>query len=46
MPSLAHRRPWIDNLLMEKPYQLDDKIEELFLEKSQTGAAAFNRLFD
>jgi len=46
VPALAHYRPWIDNLRMEKPYQLDDKIEELFLEKSQTGAAAFNRLFD
>ncbi|WP_415006358.1 M3 family oligoendopeptidase [Aestuariivirga sp.] len=46
VPALAHYRPWIDNLRMEKPYQLDDRIEELFLEKSQTGAAAFNRLFD
>ncbi len=31
---------------MDKPYQLDDKLEQLFLEKSMTGAAAFNRLFD
>ena len=31
---------------MDKPYQLDDKIEQLFLEKSMTGASAFNRLFD
>ncbi len=31
---------------LDKPYQLDDKIEQLFLEKSMTGAAAFNRLFD
>ncbi len=45
-PALAHYKPWIDNLRMEKPYQLDDKLEELFLEKSQTSAAAFNRLFD
>jgi oligoendopeptidase F len=45
-PELAHYRPWIDNLRMEKPYQLDDKIEQLFLEKSQTGAGALNRLFD
>ena len=44
--ALAHYKPWIDNLLMEKPYQLDDKLEELFLEKSQTAAGAFNRLFD
>jgi oligoendopeptidase F len=45
-PALAHYRPWIENLRKEKPFQLDDKIEELFLEKSQTGAMAFNRLFD
>jgi oligoendopeptidase F len=45
-PALAHYRPWIENLRKEKPYQLDDKIEELFLEKSQTGFGAFNRLFD
>lgn len=44
--ALAHYRPWIDNLRKEKPYQLDDKLEELFLEKSQTGYGAFNRLFD
>jgi oligoendopeptidase F len=46
VPSLAHYKPWIDNLRMEKPYQLEDKIEQLFLEKSQTAAGAFNRLFD
>jgi oligoendopeptidase F len=46
VPALAHYRPWIDNLRMEKPYQLDAKLEQLFLEKSQTGAGAFNRLFD
>ena len=46
VPALAHYRPWIDNLRMEKPYQLDDKLEELFLEKSQTSSSAFNRLFD
>jgi len=42
----GHYRPWIEDLRKEKPYQLDDKIEQLFLEKSQTGAAAFNRLFN
>ncbi len=44
--ALAHYRPWIDNLRKEKPYQLDDKLEELLLEKSQTGYSAWNRLFD
>lgn len=46
VPALAHYRPWIDNLRFEKPYQLEAKIEQLFLEKSQTGSGAFNRLFD
>ncbi len=45
-PALAHYKPWLDNLRAEKPYQLDDKTEQLFLEKSQTGYGAFNRLFD
>ena len=45
-PALAHYAPWIENLRKERPYQLDDKLEELFLEKSQTSYAAFNRLFD
>ncbi len=44
--ELAHYKPWLDNLRMEKPYQLDDRLEQLFLEKSQTAAGAFNRLFD
>jgi oligoendopeptidase F len=41
-----HYRPWIEDLRKEKPHQLDDKIEQLFLEKSQTGGAAWNRLFN
>jgi oligoendopeptidase F len=45
-PTLAHYKPWLDNLRMEKPFQLDDKLEKLFLEKSQTASGAFNRLFD
>ncbi len=46
VPALGHYRPWIENLRKEKPYQLEDKLEELFLEKSQTSYSAFNRLFD
>jgi oligoendopeptidase F len=45
-PELAHYRPWIEDLRKERPYQLDDKIEELFHEKSLTGRSALNRLFD
>ncbi len=43
---LAHYRPWLEDIRKEKPYQLDDEIERLFLEKSTTGRAAWNRLFD
>lgn len=43
---LAHWKPWIDDLARDKPHQLDDQIEALFHEKSMTGAAAWNRLFD
>lgn len=46
VPALAHYKPWIENLRMEKPFQLDDRTEQLFLEKSLTGFGAFNRLFD
>lgn len=45
-PKAAHYAPWILDLRKDKPYQLDDKLEQLFLEKSMTSAAAFNRLFD
>ena len=44
--ALAHYKPWLMDLRKERPYQLDDKIEELFHEKSVTGRGAFNRLFD
>ena len=43
---LARYRPWIDDLRLEKPYQLEDTLERLFLEKSVTSSAAFQRLFD
>ncbi len=45
-PPLAHYRPWIEDLRKEKPYQLEDRIEQLFHEKSVTGHSAWNRLFD
>jgi oligoendopeptidase F len=45
-PELAHYRPWIEDLRKDKPYQLEDRVEQLFLEKSQSGYAAWNRLFD
>jgi oligoendopeptidase F len=45
-PLAGHYAPWIRDLRQEKPHQLEDRIEQLFMEKSMTGAAAFNRLFD
>ena len=44
--ELARYSPWFIELRKAKPYQLDGKIEELFHEKSVTGAGAWNRLFD
>jgi oligoendopeptidase F len=44
--NLARYRHWFVELRKAKPYQLDEKIEELFFEKSVTGAQAWNRLFD
>ncbi|THD43862.1 MAG: M3 family oligoendopeptidase [Bradyrhizobium sp.] len=43
---LAHYRPWLEDIRRERPHQLKDELEQLFLEKSMSGAAAWNRLFD
>jgi oligoendopeptidase F len=45
-PELAYYRPWIEDLRKDKPYQLEDRVEQLFHEKSQSGYSAWNRLFD
>ncbi len=45
-PALAHYRPWIVDLRKDKPFQLEDRVEELFHEKAMTGSGAWNRLFD
>jgi oligoendopeptidase F len=44
--ELGYYRPWIEDLRKDKPYQLEDRVEQLFHEKSQTGYSAWNRLFD
>jgi oligoendopeptidase F len=46
VPALGYYRPWIEDLRKDKPYQLEDRVEQLFHEKSQTGYSAWNRLFD
>lgn len=45
-PALNHYRPWIEDLRKDKPYQLEDRVEQLFHEKSVSGYAAWNRQFD
>ncbi|MBO0733849.1 MAG: M3 family oligoendopeptidase [Methylocapsa sp.] len=43
---LKSYRPWLEDIRKGKPYQLEDKLEQLFHEKSITGYGAWNRLFD
>ncbi|HVV60762.1 MAG TPA: M3 family oligoendopeptidase [Pseudolabrys sp.] len=45
-PALGHYRPWLEDVRKEKPYQLEDRVEELFHEKSVTGYSAWNRNYD
>ncbi|WP_439605266.1 M3 family oligoendopeptidase, partial [Shinella sp.] len=45
-PVFARYRPWVLDLRQDRPYQLEDRIEQLFHEKSVTGRGAWNRLFD
>ncbi len=45
-PTLGHYRPWIEDVRRDKPYQLEDRIEQLFHEKSLPSRSSWNRLFD
>jgi oligoendopeptidase F len=45
-PALGHYRPWLEDIRKEKPYQLEDRVELLFHEKSVTSWNSWNRLFD
>jgi len=44
--GLAHYQPWLRDIRSFRPHQLDDEIERVLHEKSITGRAAWNRLFD
>ena len=44
--TLTQYWPWFEDLRKDKPYQLEDRIEKLFHDKSLTGRSAWNRLFD
>jgi oligoendopeptidase F len=46
VPAVARYKPWLDDLRKEKPYQLEERLERLFHEKSLTARSAWNRLFD
>ena len=45
-PVLGHYRPWLDDVRRYRPYQLEDRVEQLFHEKSMTAYTAWNRQFD
>ncbi len=45
-PELARYAPWFKDLRREKPHQLEEKLEQVFHEKSQTARGAWNRLFN
>src|SRR5436305_1161482 len=45
-PALGYYRPWLEDIRKDRPYQLEDRIEQLFHEKSVTAYSAWNRLFD
>jgi oligoendopeptidase F len=44
--ALGHYRPWLEDVRRYRPYQLEDRVEQLFHEKSMTAYSAWNRLFD
>jgi len=45
-PALGHYRPWLEDVRRYRPYQLEDRVEQLFHEKAMTASAAWNRHFD
>ncbi len=45
-PALGHYRSWLEDVRKWKPYELEDRVEQLFQEKTMTGNSAFVRLFD
>jgi len=44
--ALVHYRPWFEDVRRYRRYQLEDRVEQLFHEKSVTGYSAWNRQFD
>lgn len=44
--DLATFTPWLKDIRKEKPFQLSEDLERLFVEKTVTASGAWNRLFD
>jgi oligoendopeptidase F len=45
-PALGHYRPWLEDVRRYRPYQLEDRVEQLFHEKAVIAYSAWNRHFD
>jgi oligoendopeptidase F len=45
-PAAARWRPWLRDLRVFRPHQLDDALEKLLHDKEVTGRSAWSRLFD
>ena len=45
-PAMARWAPWLRDLRVFRPHQLDDIVEKLLHEKEVTGRSAWHRLFD
>ena len=45
-PAAGRWRPWLRDLRVFRPHQLDDQLEKLLHEKEVTGRSAWSRLFD
>ena len=45
-PDAARYRPWLRDIRLSRPHQLDEQAERLFHVKHLTGRAAWTRLFD
>jgi oligoendopeptidase F len=45
-PALGHYRPWLEDVRKDKPYQLEDRIEQLVPREVGDGLFGWNRLFD
>lgn len=44
--GFSYYKPWIEDLRIERPYQLSDDLEKLFHDKSVVGRGAWSRLFN